>query len=480
MKLRFPLGFQWGTAMSAFQTEMGSPGESVFKGTDWYAWTHSSVIRDQNLVSQDFPEEGDDFWNRYEEDISNAVALGNNSIRLSIEWARIFPDSTRHLKCRVKRNSSRGTIDVILNEEQRKDLDRHASEPAVRHYRQILGFARKSGLSVFLTLYHWPLPVWLHDPVGAHLSEGVSGPTGWLDAGAVVEFGKYADFASRAFGDLVDQWETINEPEVIATQGYFFGETAGFPPGLNDPIKTFQVGKNLAYAHAVAYRNIKRNRPETPVGVGTAPQYICAGVDNAQSRRAAEYASYLNNEWFLNAIVMGRFDHDLDMVCDEIAEGLPGADFLGIDYYQRVRISRPESAPVEDTLDFEIMPCLDCSDFNWDIYPEGIREVAKWVFQKYRLPIYILENGIADASDRKRGKFIHDHLAQLAKAIREDGVPVKGYFHWSLIDNFEWAKGFSMRFGLYEVDYATKKRTRRNSAFVYENICRSGEIEIND
>ena len=181
----------------------------------------------------------------------------------------------------------------------------------------------------------------------------------------------------------------------------------------------------------------------------------------------------MNNEWFLNALIYGAFDEDFDMITDHRVEGLRGTDFIGIDYYTRILVRFNE----KENLNMEFLPCQNCTDFDWEIYPAGIGEVASWIFQKYRVPIYILENGIADAADNKRAKFISDHVRELWKAINICGVPVKGYYHWSLIDNFEWARGYSMRFGLYEVNYQTKQRIRRKSADIFEKICKSGEIE---
>jgi beta-glucosidase/6-phospho-beta-glucosidase/beta-galactosidase len=168
---------------------------------------------------------------------------------------------------------------------------------------------------------------------------------------------------------------------------------------------------------------------------------------------------------------------DFDMVTDERAEGMAGTDYLGIDYYQRVRLRYNENSTLAGVINMEMLPCVDCTDFGWDIYPEGIRSVSKWIFEKYRLPIYILENGIADAKDEKRGRFIRDHLKALGDAINVDGTPIKGYFHWSLMDNFEWADGYSMRFGLHAVDFETKAREKRKSAEVFEGVCKTSELE---
>ena len=478
MKLRFPRNFVWGTAISAFQTEMGSSDSSVFTGTDWYQWTHSEEIRKKGLVSSDLPERGDGFWDLYKEDMDNAARLGTNSIRLSIEWGRLFPESTEDIACSVTRNRSGGIVEVIMDRRSMEMMSSQAKTDVVNHYREMLSYARSVGLSVFLTLYHWPLPSWLHDPVETYRNGEDSSRKGWLSENTIIEFGKYADFVARTFGDLVNLWETINEPEVIALNGYFFGSTLGFPPGISDIGLAMRVEKNLAYAHTVAYKSIKRHCPELPVGIGTAPPYFTPADDSLASSRAADYARYLNNEWILNASLYGNFDLNMDMVCDEREEGFSGADFIGIDYYMRIRIKRPADAPPENTLDFEMLPCEECSDFEWDIYPEGIRHVAKWIFEKYRLPVYILENGIADEKDARRGKFIMDHLLSLQRAIDLDGIPVRGYYHWSLIDNFEWAKGFSMRFGLYEVDYSSRKRKMRNSAEIFRKICKGEDVEI--
>ena len=143
-----------------------------------------------------------------------------------------------------------------------------------------------------------------------------------------------------------------------------------------------------------------------------------------------------------------------------------------IDTQKWLRVKYSEEEKYAGVLPMKILPCEDCSDFKWDIYPDGIKHVSKWIYERYGKPIYILENGIADATDAKRGKFIVDHLSSLSQSISSEGIPIKGYFHWSLFDNFEWASGYSMRFGLYSVDYKTKERIKRNSADIYEKICK--------
>ena len=165
------------------------------------------------------------------------------------------------------------------------------------------------------------------------------------------------------------------------------------------------------------------------------------------------------------------------MKVDEKVPSMGGTDYLGIDYYRRMRVRYDQDSSFAGLLPMSIEACGDCSDFGWDIYPAGIRKVIQKTYKKYHKPIYVLENGIADAFDQKRPGFIRDHLVEVSRSINEDNVPVLGYFHWSLMDNYEWSSGFSKRFGLYEVDYSTGERIRRRSEDVYAEVCRSREIE---
>jgi beta-galactosidase len=477
MKVKFPEGFVWGTAISAFQTEMGGSKEAEDPETDWFQWTHSPEIISAGLVTRDLPENGAGFWDTYRDDMKRAADLGTNAIRLSVEWSRIFPESTEPVEAEVIRNRGGDVVAVQVDDEDHASLSALADWDAVDHYREMLAHAKSLGLKVFLTLDHFTLPLWVHDPVGCHRDIESCARKGWADEKTVIEFGKYADFAASAFSENVDVWETINEPDVIAEAGYFLGSTQGFPPGLDDALQAFRVERNLVFAHSVAYSSLKKHAPAKPVGIGIAPSFFFPVDDDPRSGKAAEYATYMSSEWMLNALVFGAFDSDLDMVTDERAEGMSGTDFIGIDYYQRIRMRYSESSALAGVINMEMLPCVDCTDFGWDIYPEGIRSVSKWIFEKYRLPIYILENGIADAKDEKRAGFIRDHLKALGDAINVDGTPIKGYFHWSLMDNFEWADGYSMRFGLYAVDFGTKARVKRKSADVFEGVCKTGELD---
>ena len=472
--MKFPKDFLWGTAISAFQTEMGSSDESISKKSDWYVWVHDKNNIDEGVVSGDFPDDGDGFWDLYKEDVKNAKWMGNNAFRLSLDWARIFPDPTFEIEYDVEYEND-NIVDVKISKKHLKDLKAIADEIALKRYIEIFKYIKKSGMKVLLTLYHWPLPIWLHDPIECHRDINSCNRRGWLDDKTIIEFAKYAFFSSHEFSKYVDIWETINEPEVIALQGYVLGPISGFPPALMDIEKGIRVKKNLVLAHSVAYRNIKRNDPMKKVGVGTAPQYFQPYRDDKESKNFVKYFSYVNNEWYLNAVNFGYFDMNLDGIFDLRIEKISPPDYIGIDYYQRLKMSYREIEGLPYLLNAEVEPCENCSDFMWDIYPPGIRIVANNIFEKYRKEMYILENGIADSSDSKRPQFIIDHIKEMEYAINDDKIPIKGYFHWSLIDNYEWAKGFSMRFGLFGVDYKTKKRYKRESAEIYRKIC-LGEI----
>ncbi len=471
MEIEFPKGFIWGTAISAFQTEMGSSKDSNFEKTDWYEWANNEQIIKDGLVSGDKPQDGDGFWDLYEEDMRRARSLGNNAIRMSIEWARIFREPTFSVDAEFTRNAKGEPLTFTESSNTFAQLQSNANKEAMDRYSKMVAYAHSLGLKVFMTLYHWPLPTWLHQPVMCHYDIENAKAKGWLDTTTVEEFAKYAYFISKTIGPKVEWWETINEPEVIATNGYVFGTTSGFPPGLDNIPLGFKVERNLAFAHNLAYKILKKNT-KREVGIGTAPPYFEPASDDKRDAEIANTARYLNNEWVLNAAIKGEFDNSLSGNPDEKIPDFGQTDYVGIDYYTRLRVKYSEEEKYAGVLPMKILPCEDCSDFKWDIYPDGIKHVSKWIYERYGKPIYILENGIADATDAKRGKFIVDHLSSLSQSISSEGIPIKGYFHWSLFDNFEWASGYSMRFGLYSVDYKTKERIKRNSADIYEKICK--------
>jgi len=481
---RFPDGFLWGTAISAFQVEMGRGEPSA--GSDWYMWVHDEENIASGRVSGDLPEDGPGFWTLYAEDLRRArEELGNNAVRLSIDWSRIFPMSTQPVEVEVERDGRGNIARVDVDEEAMQRLRELADGSAVRRYRQMLSEARRLGLTVMLTLYHWPLPLWLHDPIACRDGVEAAARRGWLDQGTVVEFAKYAAFAADALGDLVDLYATINEPRIVSEHGYL-SERGEFPPGLNDPKLFLAAMKNLSIAHGVAYEQVKRWDRASSTGLRTATVGVVVVLqyyepDNPADERdvaAARFVEYMFNEWYLNSALRGDYDMNLDGVIqpeEQLPHLVKGCDFIGLNYYTRWRVRHVEGEG-DPRFNFVFAPCSgDCSDFGWEIYPQGLRHVLNWAFKRFRRPIYVTENGIADARDVMRECYLVDHLEQLHGAI-EDGVPVRGYFHWSLIDNFEWADGYRMRFGLFKVDMETKERTPTKAAPIYREIATENRL----
>lgn len=481
----FPDGFLWGTAMAAFQVEMGL-GE-VDSNSDWYVWAHDEENIKKGLVSGDGPEDGPGFWELFRDDLRLACeGLGNNAVRLSFDWSRIFPEQTRDVPVKVRFDSYGNVCGVDVPLDSIRLLEDRAYQPSVQRYREILTECRRLDLTFLLTLYHWPLPLWIHDPIACRDDFAHAVRRGWVDQTTVVEFAKYAAYVAKTFGDLVDLYATLNEPMVVSGAGYLW-KGSGFPPGLSGFGLFVEVSKNLAIAHGIAYEQVKKwDRASCSaygpayVGVVHNPQYYEPfNKDSREDVRAARFVEYEWNEWILNMILKGDYDLNLNMRIEKDEQRpslVKGCDFIGVNYYSRNRIravkSKRPSFP-----GFEMVPCTEnCTDMGWEIYPQGMRYVTNWVYNRYRRPIMITENGIADAKDEKRSDYLLRHLEEIHKAITEDNVPIKGYFHWSLLDNFEWARGFKMRFGLYRVNNETKKRTLTKAVPVYKQIATTNTL----
>jgi beta-glucosidase len=301
-------------------------------------------------------------------------------------------------------------------------------QAAIEHYKRELAELKQQGTKIVLTLWHWTIPLWL-------VKKG-----GWSNRSAVDYFERFAELAVKEFGEYVDFWVILNEPMVHVANGYL---KAKFPPAKKNPLLAYKALKNLILAQKVAHRVIHEKLPTASVGFTVLANYIEAkDKNNFFDVKLAKIFDYWWNLYFVRK-VDGFFD------------------FLGLDYYFHDKISFKPPFLANDG--------QDLTDFGWEIYPEGIYEVLKH-FADFKKPLYIMENGLADATDAKRADFIKKHLFFVHKAIGE-GVDVRGYFHWSLIDNFEWADGFWPQFGLYMINRQTFERTPRPSAAVYAKIC---------
>ncbi len=288
-------------------------------------------------------------------------------------------------------------------------------EKEIEHYRKVLQALKSRGMEPFVTLWHFTLPLWF-TKMG-----------GFANKQAPFYFSRYCEYVARRLGESVKFWITINEPNIYAQDGYIRGN---WPPFEKNIFKFFKVIKSLITSHIMSHNVIKKINPNFQVGIAKNYIYYKIPIWN-----------YIRNFYFLNKI--NKF-----------------VDFIGLNYYFHRHF--PEKKSEGET------------DLGWKIYPEGIYRALK-DFKKYKRPIYITENGLADAEDKKRAKFIKNHLFWVLKAIQE-GVDLRGYFYWSLLDNYEWAHGFDPRFGLVEVDYRTLERKIRPSAYEYKKIIEANSI----
>lgn len=423
---QFPPNFIWGAATSSHQVE----GNNIHN--DWWDWEQRGLIREPSGRACDH-------WNLFREDFKLAKSLGHNAHRFSIEWSRIEPEEGR------------------FNEE------------ALAHYRTVIETLRRECLEPIVTLHHFTLPLWL-------AKKG-----GWLSKESPGFFVRYAKKVVESIGENVTYWVTINEPEVYVFKSYWMGE---WPPGQKSYDHTYFVITHLLKAHVLAYAAIHElsrvlGRKAPMIGIAKHMSiFTPCNVKSWKDRMATWLRDLAFNHLFIRALIQGRiFYPGLFKIKLPHMNAL---DFIGLNYYTRGFISYKKGLVVPDIFGdacetgHHHASHVRYNTMKWEIYPEGLYLLVKDL-SKYRLPILITENGICAEDDSERARFIREHLAALLKAMNE-GAPVIGYLYWSLLDNFEWAEGFGPRFGLIEVDYNTQKRTIRNSARGYSQICKSGKL----
>ena len=502
----FPKNFLWGVSISGFQFEMGDiAGKNADPNTDWYVWAHDTTNIQKGLVSGDLPENGVDYWSVYKKDHDIAKNLGLNAYRIGIEWSRIFPKSTNNVKVGVERASDGNISKIEVDDQAIEELDRMANAEALNHYRAVINDLKAKDFKFFVCLNHFTLPLWIHNPIIVRDTKLNRGPRGWFDEKTIIEFTKYAAYMAWKIGDIVDNWVTFNEPMVIPEAGYIASES-GFPPGLNIFKALKKVARNMVIAHARAYDAIKKldTIKADEDGVNAANVGLIQDViptkpleeENESDIKAANFIDNMHNHFFPQSISHGQLDENFSGAKEkeEIKAYLKDRlDWLGVNYYTRPVVKGRRSILARLFAGMPIIPemaqnygflCapnsksaggMPTSDFGWEVFPEGILQALK-AMERYKRPLYIMENGIADARDNLRPKFIIDHLQTLNKALNEEKIDVRGYFHWSLTDNYEWAKGFSMKFGLCAVNLDSKKRIKRKSAGIYKKIIEDQEI----
>ncbi len=417
--LQFSKNFLMGSATSATQIEGGDQNNS------WYRWCREpGHIRDGSSCIR-----ADDHWNRYQEDILLMKELHPDIYRMGIEWSRIEPEQGKF------------------------------SQAAIRHYRDEISLLLQNNIKPLVTLHHFTNPLWFED----------SG--GWESPNAAGAFTRFTRFVVNELGDLVNEWVTINEPNVFLIHGY---ERGIWPPGKKNIFAMFTAFRNIILAHVQSYREIHRIRAErnfpgkTLVGAAYHLRIFDPLHDKLRNGIPARLIQYLSQDLFLEGMSYGKFSFPLGLGNYPLGKG-KYYDFLGINYYTRDIVNLAfEPANMFGRL--TVKKDAPCNDLGWEIYPEGLYRLCKTVYQKYQAPIFITENGICDADDSQRAKFIYDHLQQVS-LLHQEGIPVERYYHWSLIDNFEWAEGESGRFGLVANDFETQQRTIRKSGRFYGEIC---------
>jgi beta-glucosidase len=415
---RRPNRFLWGAATSAHQTEGGNDRN------DWWAW--EAIPR--KIADGTRSGAACLSWERWEEDLDLVRGLGLNAYRFSIEWSRVEPEVGRY------------------------------DEAALGHYRAVLEGCRVRGITPLVTLHHFTNPTWF-----AALG-------GWEDAKNLPHFVRYARLMGERYGDLVDRWITVNEPEVL---GFYAYDSGSFPPGVKDRSRALVVIANLLEAHGLAAHALKETDRVDADGdgvaalTGAAKHWVLLEPRSRWSpldRFVASAQHRVFNVAVARALAGGPIEFSIPgarAVRREVGALQGSSDFLGVNYYTRWMVSllgkEPRSA----------RRGAPTNDLGWEIYPEGL-ERALHECAAFGLPMLVTENGIADAVDRWRPDFIRASLEALNRA-RAAGLDIRGYFHWSLMDNFEWADGHLGRFGLYETDFEHPEgpRVKRPSAGVY-------------
>jgi beta-glucosidase/6-phospho-beta-glucosidase/beta-galactosidase len=472
---RFPSSFLFGTAVAGFQVEMGCPSlpreQCEDRGSDWYQWiTRPELIADPALhLSGDAPTTGPGFFELYEQDLDRAKAeLSSNAFRLSLEWSRIFPTATDGI-------------------EGYDALAKVASPAALAYYHALLAAVRARGLVPLVTLNHYTLPAWIHDAAGCHADITHCQARGWVDGARTVrEIAKYAGFAAREFGGQVDLWATLNEPfTAVILAGYLLPSAdRSNPPGVTlrwaeaKAALEAEMQAHAAMADAVHANDLVAADGGKPARVGLVFNLQAVSPQDPSSARdvqAAKNLDYLMNQLFLNGALSGDFDLDLSGHPVH-RDGFAGkTDWLGINYYDRVTC-----AGLSQSLFPSEAPLFTFDPFSTQVGADatGLSEVL--LSAKARgLPIFITETGLSDPDDSGSAAAWIAQTLSRTRAAMAQGVPVQGYFFWTLMDNYEWNHGMQVRLGLYAVDGgdpAKARRARPRAIAAFSRIARERRV----
>ena len=443
----FPSNFVWGAATASYQIEGAwdedGKGESI-----WDRFTHTPG----HVFEGHTGDVACDHYHRWPQDIELMKALGLRAYRFSIAWPRILPDG-------------RGRV----------------NQAGLEFYSRLVDGLLAAGITPFVTLYHWDLPQALQDAGG------------WPARATAEAFVEYAGVVSAALGDRVKNWITHNEPWCVSILSHQIGAHA---PGLRDTEAALRAAHHVLLSHGWAVPVIRANSPGAEVGITLNMEWVEAASRSAADARVAGEAEGRFNRWFLDPLYGRHYPADvvagyaaalpngLDFVLPGDLDAIASpTDFLGLNYYSR-RVARDEGAA--DNLPQEILADRPRTEMGWEEYPEGLYGLLNWLHFGYRPPkIYVTENGASfgngpDAAgrvaDTRRLNYLRDHFSAARQAMN-NGVPLAGYFVWSLMDNFEWAEGYRQRFGIVWVDYETQQRIPKDSALWYRDVIAANGFE---
>lgn len=455
--MKFPKDFLWGVATSHFQVE-GNPGEINGRLSDWAGWT----ALDGKILDSSTADRACDFFSRYEADIELCQSLNLNTFRLSLNWPALLPEPGQTT----------------------------FSAESVDFYKRLLSRLKGHGFKTFVTLFHFCLPSWIAEAGG------------WNNPKTIEYFERFTELAVAEFGEYVDFWLTLNEPLAYSYQGYIEG---AWPPGLKgDYISAFEAIRNMLEGHARSYATIKRLQPNSKVSFTM--HWIPFQARNKMSP-LDNLARFMRDEVFnqiwMRAVETGNLQFPPPLFFDKRVRKVTGIipnlrgtlDYLAINYYTRQVCEYDWSNWPPDIFGIRSdMAEFETSALGWEVYPEGLYDLLTKELDPFRYDddghsreIYITENGFSSMfsseltegdwslNDELRIQYLLSHIAAMHKAIA-DGANVKGYLHWSLLDNFEWAEGLRARFGLVRVAYPTLERTLRESAKIYADIAGRNEL----
>jgi beta-glucosidase len=447
-KVQFPAGFSWGTATASYQVEgawdQDGKGESV-----WDRFSHT----DGTIQNGDTGDVACDQYRRFKEDIAIMKQLGMRGYRFSIAWPRIFPDGKGK-----------------------------ANQAGLDYYSRLVDELLANDIMPFPTLYHWDLPQALEDAGG------------WANRDIVGQFATYAETCVNALGDRIKNWMIFNEPWCFVFLGYLYGVHA---PGKRDASIAMRSSHIVNLAQTAALRAMRATGKPESIGTAFSMQSTYPASDSAEDRAAAERQHAFSNTWFLDPIAKGAYPHayvdqekvlarmdirpgDMEQITDKL-------DFIGVNLYQRSIVAHAEQ---DRNVGARQVPGPGPrTAFGWEVWPAAIYQMIKRVDADYGHPvIYVTENGCSYPAapgpdgrvhDPERIDFYNGYIGQVARAY-DEGCDVRGYYAWTLLDNFEWATGFTQRFGLTYCDFETQQRTIKDSGYWFRDLIAKNEIEYDE